>query len=867
MTSHGSTTAASEAGAKPAELDTIEAEIDTIKADVQLMRAEADNKQKLGEPRTTKRQQDPPARARGRKILAPTTSRLPTPKPSDLSKTDSDTKMAASQGKELASPSLTSRSLARISTSRAKASPAAMVSPTSATSTESFQSHLSRASTQGSGTTAKYYDAVESPQAEYYDAVEYPTASQHMDQSSPHFAQPTQAATRRMDETLRRDTSPAKSGPETPPGKSTKAKAPNFETDKRALQRGQKRTSLPEGWMLNQEQSSPVEQSVSKKEQLTPGSAASLKSADQSPAGPNLRKKTSSYMSPTKSAQHRSIATIGEEKRTRVSPRAHAGHLRVNTNLASKDAPTAVSSPSRHGTGSDEAVVSPKSQLSSAPSSKNRLLSPLKMVASAKTSTSSATDRLSLVIRLPLPLARIANTTMIPRGADEDLLDPIKEKLGKEDLLRRDSIQDAVAPTLHGSRGAILGPVLARIKREPVSSGLSPVHHLRMSEERSRPAGLPISRDPDNEPMSRLISGLRGQSSANIGKALAGGQRGTSDTPFDDPSVAKLSANAAVLNEGRKRSGDPAILYQGRKPSVGDADIFNRGPSNLDVPVHLARSRKVSQPSSLRATAIDFVPNVASDSTTQTEPSLWEPETLGRTWYPQSLSLFHDDTHEDIGTENLVDMSLLPENARRSGYDLWNATDTGSWQEEPVSAPALNVMLNRHVNLIHGDPDLDTPTISPTSNDTSPPWSKQHRQQNLARWEISGKGRRKYHWTGGDGLEISFRGLGPDAEHDPNSPVLYRNYRANTNTLHMEAASYPRTNAPGSPLPPHAPKLMRDYAEKMAFSQIPCIDDQWTGNYDVLTTVVPMAGVCGPCREADKRLHRIGGGIDLLSRN
>jgi hypothetical protein len=168
--------------------------------------------------------------------------------------------------------------------------------------------------------------------------------------------------------------------------------------------------------------------------------------------------------------------------------------------------------------------------------------------------------------------------------------------------------------------------------------------------------------------------------------------------------------------------------------------------------------------------------------------------------------------------------------------------------------------LSRHVDLIHGD----TPDDSPTSDDVSPTWVNKQDQRSPARWEIMGKGRRRYHWTGGDGLEISFKGIGPDAEHDPNSPVVYRNYRENTNTLHLEAASYPRTHAPGSPLPPNAPKLMRDYAEKMALAQIPCSNDQWTGNHDLEPNVVPVPGLCGPCKQGDKLLHRIGGGIDLF---
>lgn len=857
MTSHGSTVAASETGAppKPAEFDTIEAEIDAIKADVQHMRAEAAGKQKLGERDMTSRQHAPPARAEGSKIPAPDTSRLASAKPGDSSRTRTETGMTISQGKAPASSGQTSRAYVQTSTSRTRGFATAVISPTSETSTASMKTALQEQSpTTSSPTTTQNGSPVK-----YRDALEYPQASSCSEKSSPHFAQPTQAATRRVDETLRRDNSPAKSSPETSPGKSTKAKTPNFETDKRALQRGQKRTSLPEGWMSNSEPSSPAEKGAQRKEQVTPGSAASLTSADQSPAGPKLRKKTSSYMSPTKSAQHRSIATIGEEKRTRVSPRVGAAPLRINTNLASKDATTTSPSASRRGTGNVEAIISPRSQLSSTLLSKKESSAPLKTTASASNSPPSAADRPSLVIRLPLPLPNVANTTMTRRDSDEDILDPIKEKLEKEDLLRRNT-----------TRGDVLAPVFARLERTAKSRGLLPAQPLRLQAEEPRSTGQPRARDSDNEPMSRLISGLRGQSSAAIGKALAGGQHEAASAPSASFGKTGHSTEPAIFDESRKRSGDPAILYQGRKPSTSDglpqdpAIIFNSGPVNLDVPVNPTRSRKESPHSSLRATATDFVPDTMSGPTTQAEMSRWEPEVSGDTWWPRGQSLFDDDEHQDHGTGSLLDMGFLPENPRRSYYGIYQPLNTETWQEEPMPVP-LNLNLSRHVDIIHGEFPYNTPTVSPTSNDTSPRVSDEQDRRNLAQWEIIGKGRRKFHWTGGDGLEISFKGLGPDAEHDPNSPVLYRNYRANTKTLHMQAASYPRTHVPGSTLPPNAPKLMREYAEKMGFSQIPCLEDQWSGKYDCMPTIVPLPGLCGPCKAGDKALHRIGGGIDLVS--
>jgi hypothetical protein len=849
MTSYGSETAVSESGSPPklTDFDTIEAEIDTIKAEVQDLRAGAEHKQGLEETCAMRQQHDPYVRAERSRIPAPAMSRFAPARTSDSCKTGTSIGLVTLPGTGLSSVSPLSRSNAGVGTGGTRGHAAATISPTAESSSSAF----------ATCTTAIHHDVVE----------HFTTELLRM---SPHFAQPTQAATRRVDETLRKETSATKPSPETTPGKSTKAKAPDFATDKRAAQRGQKRTSLPDGWMSSPDQSSPAEKGVQKKEQILPGSGKTPNLADQSPSGPTLRKKTSSYMSPTKAAQNRSIATMGEDKQGKMSPRVKTRALRLNTNVADKDSHALSSSSSRGGNGSDNSSSSPRSQ-SGFTMSKKESSSPLRNVASAKAPTSSALGRPSLVIRLPMPLPHVANTTMTHRNPNKDLLDPIKEKLRKEDLLRRDSTQESSSPV---DRSGILAPVFARLNRIKVGPDDSSTHSGCPSGEGLRSSAQSRPRDPDNEPMTRLISGLRGQSSANIGKALAGGQHEALSVPSVNRAEADGAVGPAAVCQSRKRSGDPAILYQGRKPSASHdmpqdpAIIFNSGPLSLETPSNARKQRKTSQPRSLRATATYFVPEPASDPSFQTDPPMRGMDDNGDFWWPKSLSLFDEDDHVDHGTGSLIDMGFLPENPRRYLHDTLHGPGAASWQDEsmlaPAPAPEPRLTLSRHFDLIHGN-TFDTPTASPTSDDTSSPWVNQQRQRNLARWEITGKGRRRYHWTGGDGLEISFKGVGPDAEHDPNSPVVYRNYRENTGTYHMQAASYPKTHAPGSLLPPNAPKLMRDYAERMALSQIPCNEHQWRGKYDLVPAIIPVPGLCDPCKQSDKLFNHVGGGVESFS--
>lgn len=859
MTSHGSTTVASEAGGSPkaAEFDTIEAEIDTIKADIRHMRAEAESKHKTSELGRTRQQREPATHAASSKIPAPAALRMTTATTGGLPKPRADDDTATAQGKASTFSNPTRRSDARIGTSKIRKSVTTTISPASETlpwSPSSFEQGRSPTSTQSD------------TKATYYDAVEYLQETADPEKSSPHFAQPTQAATRRVDQTLRRDTPLAKSSQEASPGRSTKAKAPNFETEKRAVQRSQKRTSLPEGWMSDQDHASSVE----KKDQTTPGSNSPAAPKDHSRAELILRKKTSSYMSPTKSAQHRSIATIGEDKQSRKSPRVKAGLTKVNTVLANKN--VSLSTPcsprsAHYETGSDDAFFTPKSNFSSSSPLKKERSSPTKDTALERP-TSAASERSRPAIVLPLPLPHVENTTVIRRDSEESLLDPIRRNLEREDLLRRDQVQEPTPVSARARNNAMLGPILARIGSAGIGVNRSATRRSRRSNDESNSVDQPRIGDPDNEPMSRQTTGLRGQSSANIGRALADEQQKVSLASLAGSSKGDEPIDSATANR-RKGYADSAIPYRGRKPVAGLAsgEMLQAGHIGPDAAAWFAARKTASRPNSLRATAPIFVPDCPSEPMTKTEASTYDPDSSVVSWYPRGFSIFDDNMHQNSGMGSVFDTEFQPDDHRRHHhhnlFNTWHGPNVGPLHQEFEQQPAQPTVFGQ-ADLIHGDFPSGTPSISPTSNDTSPPSSSQRYARNLAQWEISRKGRHKYHWSGGDGLEISFKGLGADAEYNPNSPVLYHNYRANTKTLHLQAASYPRTHVPGSPLPPNAPKRMRDHAEKLALSYVPCTDDKWAGQYESVSTIVPVAGLCAPCKAGDNVLHRIGGGIDLF---
>lgn len=92
-----------------------------------------------------------------------------------------------------------------------------------------------------------------------------------------------------------------------------------------------------------------------------------------------------------------------------------------------------------------------------------------------------------------------------------------------------------------------------------------------------------------------------------------------------------------------------------------------------------------------------------------------------------------------------------------------------------------------------------------------------------------------YGWRGGDGLEISFVGHGPDAERFPDAPVEFRKYKANKSSKTW--------SNPSQQTPTHnqshegdngisvATQDMREWATEMGYNRTPC------GNFDVTHAV------------------------------
>ncbi|KAK5698599.1 hypothetical protein LTR17_023517 [Elasticomyces elasticus] len=173
---------------------------------------------------------------------------------------------------------------------------------------------------------------------------------------SPHFAQPTKAFARRASETLRRDSVNAaiKQAAESSPTKSIRSGTPGPDAERKT--QSYKRKSLPEGWacltatqhdgskpnVASGPSSPPTVMSspTSDGEWQIVSSETATHAAHASKAGvqkatPLLRKKISTYMSPTAATTQRTIATLGEEPVKRSVPRVKSvTALKLDTEVA-----------------------------------------------------------------------------------------------------------------------------------------------------------------------------------------------------------------------------------------------------------------------------------------------------------------------------------------------------------------------------------------------------------------------------------------------------------------------------------------------------------------------------------------------------
>ncbi|KAK6432487.1 hypothetical protein LTR95_011340, partial [Oleoguttula sp. CCFEE 5521] len=631
--------------------------------------------------------------------------------------------------------------------------------------------------------------------------------------SSPRFAQPTQATVRRADETLRKDTAADLTSLTGPATGSVKAKAPSFETEKRASQR-QKRTSLPQGWLGGPQ----TDVALIAAPSTTATTETQPPMANPSPQWTKVqRNKTLSYMSPTKATQRRQIGIVASTAPKPSPSRVQTAKLKINTNVPASNAAThsgSVASTVLSFGNSEMVTSSPKALKPRYRPTRTPVSSIDNTVIAAiekqyvLPDTAEARAAVQGLTVLPSPMPAVQNTVLTRRVSRNDLLGPIAKKLVGANLFR---LQDELVADVAARISTAANPVkrdfqaarklsqnLPRI--DPASSMASaanahdpfvvarlPLRELNNSVNPLRASAITSQayNDSSKPPFLRSsdLSGLRGRSSAQIAEVLA---RGVEKEDLAGPRTTHVV-----------RHGERAIEmtgYQSNLQHIGmDPAIITAGPIVQSTGPHKYGATTEKRFSSLRATASEFKPSWLSPQSSSSACS--QPSPAQATLYTTPPN--QSGPFASFPTSVVPTAPLQP-------------TNTGIW----------NVFTDIHI-LTPSTINITPPVyMSPHSTDTSPPLSSlqnstilpsSNSSTNSTRWRIRAQNpRRPYMWTGSDGREIKYVGHGPDAERDPNSPVSYFDGKRGGRVYESGSMVGKENGVKGAP---KMPRRMREWSE------------------------------------------------------
>lgn len=587
---------------------------------------------------------------------------------------------------------------------------------------------------------------------------------------SPRFAQPTESFARRADETVRKDSVSGMS-PDGSPTKSFHTKS--FRT---MSQRQRKRKSIPGGWMTEAGTASPSKGSP--KEDKAIAAAGTMGTSPEK----TIRKKESSYMSPTKATTQRTIATLGEETSKRVSPKIQRSPARINTCLPFAKGPD---------TAGSEAI----------------------------TSASSIFSCDSDIIITDRPIVQATTDPFVQGQSDGSTADPAKREAfvsttqdrrrSSFNLPRRLTVGDgccAVEEIAARARAAGLLPIPNTIRQRRGSSFgdyLGPILLKLDAKGVKRPESL-MSIDPYS-PVMRSEDPPKAAPNQQVARDLPVGLPNASQTT-PTPSL------RATAQEFR-----PMLQVQTFGDQSPPVDPYTTiGDQPMEMPVELSpelafRPKRqwdrmpLMQRQWTRALGQQTVPRPMNPVLPVLDPYCSTDSTPVQHAQPYAGSFgVHGDLFSSLYSVTLADQTRMPE-SNPTTRALHRVDDTGS-KISPVSfgraAP---------------------PPPPPTPDEIRTP----------ASWAIGSSLNSPgvYAWSGGDGREIKFVGWGPDAERDPGTPVNFAFHPRKTNT---ERGPRMIGDEDDTNSPPLAPRSREQWAQKMGYPKIPCSTMEVIDAYEIL---------------------------------
>ncbi|KAF2207235.1 hypothetical protein CERZMDRAFT_102520 [Cercospora zeae-maydis SCOH1-5] len=663
---------------------------------------------------------------------------------------------------------------------------------------------------------------------------------------SPRFAQPTKAFSRRADETIR------KTNNSNANGTATETKSPSLCS---AAQKQQKRKSLPGDWLSGSpSQTGKNSQSAAKFIAGSPLSSEQVV-AIQTNQESNIRKKASTYRSPTKAATQRTIATIGQEATSPASPRLQRNldKMDVSPKLVKSTVSTTSGEYSPTSTETNIQVevgdrrmseVQPRTQGSVNVTAPRRstigAALPHSRPLPANTSIAEVLSQQARAAGLPM----VANTTTQRRGSHGHLLIPIKAKLDRIGILRE-------------------GPHAANVRgnSDPFSPGSRSNHSDPFSPPPSRPMYdiQEVSSDTSHNPIEERHSSdtLLQNKKVVVPPHVRAALRNAAAHPLTTPSIANGQA-AQILPSLRATAQEfrPMVqqiqqpLPQQAIPQYQNAPLISAPfPSNA-APSHVLAAGAEPQPKSMAPygnatpTPDNGFPTI-EQATRFYDDDEWSNMTPGmrhaildrRADIRGVYTPFHQSRPQSTASIHGQYAGMQP--LSTACPDVFGTSPANSHIGQ-VLLPRMNAVsqalqwtakpgLNAETPVLHGGaamPMLPSPPMAPRAGPTSfitsefaPPRTPGQQPRS---WTIgSDQLRRVYGWKGGDGREIKFIGHGPDAERDPNSGVRFHYQRRVTST-----GRGPRlvggNDESGSPEIPLAPRSRHHWAQLAGNMRQPC---------------------------------------------
>lgn len=646
---------------------------------------------------------------------------------------------------------------------------------------------------------------------------------------SPRFAQPTVAFTRRADETIRKDSFFSA-------GKTGSMKKPS--TMCSTLQKQQKRKSLPGDWFgQSSESACPSAQTSSENHSVEHinGSHGCQE--------PTLRKKTSTYMSPTKAATRRTIATIGHDTATPSPPRLPRNFtkLALHTDMTSCSSISKTSSPTSPETAIEtENVALRELQIRPRMGEKLDLSRPRRLPFNGALPrpqqlrpNTFASDLLAAQAKaagLPMP----ANTTAQRRGSHGHLLIPIKAKLDKIGILRENPQpanvrrgSELLSPISQSSESELFSP-LTRSIFAAQATALPEIQHMSQHTE--------APQNPKKAVPPHVRAAIRDATAAAeaVGATYAPSLRATAQEfrpMFDHAPALQLD-----LAPQHAHMADRAITQPLLEPKQHGLDEL---PFQLPPGISFPQAQ-LQEPNSL-------VPqSQGSESVFNRLPrtSLPRSFTTATASMPfvtdEDAKKFYDE--EEWSSLTSYDRKRILERREALRYQDQARSQPFSGCPETLIAQPI-ALQGGHVLLPRFDPitkvvswtlDNKDPISLGSLLPTDPQFAADHVQQTPSfrvprtpalvprSWTVgTEQARQVFGWKGGDGREIKFVGHGPDAEREPHHGVRFK-YQRRMTSMGRGPRMIGDDVEDGSPEAPLAPRGRRQWAQLAGSPQQAC---------------------------------------------